>query len=191
MSFELIEALLGAALPDSARQRRDWWGNRKNALQAGYHAVQIDLAGESVVFRKPTREVHVRRQGSTVLWNGEMIKALRQHMDLSQSQFADQLGVRQQTVSEWETGAYEPRRATCKYLTLVAEVSELYVKHSRRDGEVEHALLHHIECLAKECGAQNITLLTGLKNEAAQELYRSLGYRDHALAMRKHLGRAD
>jgi DNA-binding transcriptional regulator YiaG len=46
---------------------------------------------------------------------------LRQYLGLSQAQFAEQLGVRQQTISEWETGMYAPSRATRKYLTLVAE----------------------------------------------------------------------
>ncbi len=34
---------------------------------------------------------------------------------------ADELGVRQQTVSEWETGAYQPRGASERLLTIVAE----------------------------------------------------------------------
>ncbi len=34
---------------------------------------------------------------------------------------ADELGVRQQTVSEWEVGAYEPRGASRTVLSLVAE----------------------------------------------------------------------
>ena len=61
------------------------------------------------------------------------------------------------------------------------------MKPSRRDGQVERSLIEHVERLAQERGAQHITLLTGLKNETAQELYRSLGYRDYALAMRKYL----
>ena len=130
LSFAQIEALLGAALPASARNRRDWWSNRKHALQAaawteaGYQAEDLDLGAETVTYRKPVRHYEVRRQGDTVLWSGEMIKALRSHMDLNQTQFAEQLGVRQQTVSEWETSAYQPSRATCKYLTLVAEQAD-------------------------------------------------------------------
>jgi DNA-binding transcriptional regulator YiaG len=34
---------------------------------------------------------------------------------------AKQLGIRQQTVSEWEKGKYTPTKASAKYLTLVAE----------------------------------------------------------------------
>jgi DNA-binding transcriptional regulator YiaG len=37
---------------------------------------------------------------------------------------ADRLGVRQQTVSEWETGQYEPRGTSITLLGLVAESSD-------------------------------------------------------------------
>ena len=59
--------------------------------------------------------------GDTVLWNAELIKALRRHMGLTQAEFAERLGVRQATVSQWENKAYEPTLATSKYLTLIAE----------------------------------------------------------------------
>jgi DNA-binding transcriptional regulator YiaG len=42
-------------------------------------------------------------------------------MALTQDQLAAELGVRQQTVSEWETGAYRPRGASERLLTIVAE----------------------------------------------------------------------
>jgi DNA-binding transcriptional regulator YiaG len=42
-------------------------------------------------------------------------------MGLNQTAFADVLGVRQQTISEWEKGVYTPTRATAKYLARVAE----------------------------------------------------------------------
>ncbi len=42
-------------------------------------------------------------------------------MGLSQAELAAELGVRQQTISEWETGMYQPKRAMSKLLTLVAE----------------------------------------------------------------------
>jgi len=34
---------------------------------------------------------------------------------------ADQLGTRQQTISEWETGMYQPRGASSTLLAIVAE----------------------------------------------------------------------
>jgi DNA-binding transcriptional regulator YiaG len=56
-----------------------------------------------------------------VVWNAETIKALRKFMGLTQQQFAEELGVRQPTICEWEVGKYAPSRATSKYLSLVAE----------------------------------------------------------------------
>jgi DNA-binding transcriptional regulator YiaG len=128
LTFAEIEALLGLTLPPSARTKRGWWSNRsKGALQAaawmeaGYHAEDLNLELERVVFRKPLRVYEVQRKGDTVLWNADLIKALRFHMGLSQTELAEELGVRQQTISEWETGAYAPGRAMSKYLGMVAE----------------------------------------------------------------------
>jgi DNA-binding transcriptional regulator YiaG len=54
-------------------------------------------------------------------WDAAKIKALREHLGLTQQQLAEELGVRQQTISEWEVGIYAPRRSTSKYLNLIAE----------------------------------------------------------------------
>ncbi|MBN1487691.1 MAG: helix-turn-helix domain-containing protein [Anaerolineae bacterium] len=54
-------------------------------------------------------------------WDAKSIRALRQYMSLSQQQMSERLGIRQQTVSEWETGMYEPRGGMCTLLTMVAE----------------------------------------------------------------------
>jgi len=62
-----------------------------------------------------------RRVKYVVEWNSERIRALRQHLGMTQQQMADELGMRQQTISEWELGLYTPRRSTQKYLTLIAE----------------------------------------------------------------------
>jgi DNA-binding transcriptional regulator YiaG len=128
LSFTDIEAMMGEPLPDSARAKKAWWSNRtKGALQAdawmgaGFLAEAVDMTTEQVTFRKPPTTYAVQRVGNTVLWDGELIKALRRHMGLSQSEFAQELGVRQQTVSDWETSVYDPRLSTSKYLTLVAE----------------------------------------------------------------------
>ena len=42
-------------------------------------------------------------------------------MRLTQQGLAEELGVRQQTVSEWETEMYRPRGASSKLLTMIAE----------------------------------------------------------------------
>jgi len=53
-------------------------------------------------------------------WNAGSVRALRRFLGSSQSVFAAELGVRQQTVSEWETGMYRPRGASATLLTLFA-----------------------------------------------------------------------
>jgi len=42
-------------------------------------------------------------------------------MGLSQSEMAGEVGTRQQTISEWETGQYRPRGASAKLLSIIAE----------------------------------------------------------------------
>jgi DNA-binding transcriptional regulator YiaG len=54
-------------------------------------------------------------------WDAGQVRALRRHLGLSQRGMADELGTRQQTISEWETGQYQPRGASARLLTLVAE----------------------------------------------------------------------
>ena len=54
-------------------------------------------------------------------WNDETIRALRAHLQLTQAQMAQELGTRQQTISEWEVGMYKPRGGMARLLTLVAE----------------------------------------------------------------------
>ena len=128
LTFAQIEALIGERLPASARTQRAWWSNRKRGavqaqawMGAGYHVEDLDLAQGRVTFRKPKQIYRVRREGSIVLWNAELIKALRRYMGLTQAEFARELGVRQPTISEWETNAYAPKRSTSKLLTMVAE----------------------------------------------------------------------
>jgi DNA-binding transcriptional regulator YiaG len=64
-------------------------------------------------------------------WDGDGVRALRRHLGLSQDDLAEELGVRQQTVSEWETGRYRPRGASATVLNMVAERAEFeYVPQS-------------------------------------------------------------
>jgi DNA-binding transcriptional regulator YiaG len=128
LTFAAIEALLGQRLPATARSQRAWWSNRNRGAGpamawtgAGYFVEDLDLAAERVTFRKRQRVYNVQREGDIVLWNAELIKALRYHMGMSQVEFARELGMRQPTISEWETGAYTPKRSSSKLLTLIAE----------------------------------------------------------------------
>ncbi|HIE17854.1 MAG TPA: XRE family transcriptional regulator [Dehalococcoidia bacterium] len=61
------------------------------------------------------------RRQRRIEWNGRQIRALRQHLGLTQAELAQELGTRQQTISEWETEMYHPRGTAATLLTLVAE----------------------------------------------------------------------
>lgn len=61
------------------------------------------------------------RRKANYVWNGESIRALREHMNLTQREMAEELEVRQQTISEWETSMHTPHRSTQKTLSMIAE----------------------------------------------------------------------
>ena len=54
-------------------------------------------------------------------WNAKRVARLRRHLGETQQAFGTRLGTRQQTVSEWETGASRPQRMSRRLLHLVAE----------------------------------------------------------------------
>ncbi len=59
-------------------------------------------------------------------WTAEGVAALRARLGLSQAELARRLGMRQQTVSEWETGRYVPRGASATLLGMLAEEAAVY-----------------------------------------------------------------
>lgn len=63
---------------------------------------------------------------ATSRWDAERVRALRRRRGENQQQFAERLGTRQQTVSEWERGTSHPRRMAQRLLTLLAEESPAY-----------------------------------------------------------------
>lgn len=74
------------------------------------------------------------------VWNAESIRALREHLELTQQQLAEELEVRQQTISEWETNTHTPHRPTQKVLTMLAERSGFtYKVDTQPDGSEEKA----------------------------------------------------
>ena len=56
-------------------------------------------------------------------WQATNIKNLRKHLKLSQTALSQELGIRQQTISEWENGMYQPRGASVTILTLLAVIA--------------------------------------------------------------------
>ena len=128
MTFSEVEAVLGASLPRSARRSRAFWSNRARGglqaeawLEAGYEAVEVEVRARRVVFQRPSQRYVVRKEAGLVRWDADMVRALRRHLAVDQAGMADVLGVRQQTISEWETGIYAPSRGRSKHLTIIAE----------------------------------------------------------------------
>jgi len=64
-----------------------------------------------------------RRARRSRRWSKEEVRSLRQHLKLTQVKLAEELGTRQQTISEWETGMYQPRGASATLLSMIAERS--------------------------------------------------------------------
>ena len=56
-----------------------------------------------------------------VQWDDQRIRALRRHLGFTQAELAQEMGTRQQTISEWETGIYRPRGASATLLGIIAE----------------------------------------------------------------------
>ena len=54
-------------------------------------------------------------------WSANSIRALRRHLDMTQQEMSDELGVRQQTISDWERGYHQPRGGMARLLSIVAE----------------------------------------------------------------------
>jgi type I restriction enzyme M protein len=59
-------------------------------------------------------------------WDASAVRALRARLGLTQAELAERMGTRQQTVSEWETGARAPRRMSRRLLRMVAEEAGAY-----------------------------------------------------------------
>lgn len=127
LTFRDIETILQKPLPISA-QKRAWWSNRDSAsalqagawIQAGYQISHVDFQQQKVTFSPFTAGYQVERVDDEIVWNSAAVKALRKHMGLTQAKFAQEMGVRRQTVSEWENGVYAPDRSTAKHLALIA-----------------------------------------------------------------------
>lgn len=139
LTLDEIEAELGGPLPASAGGASFWSNRTSGGLQAaawlgaGYRVSAFDAGAGVVSFERLRLSYTVRRSEGGVAWDAELIRALRRHLGVNQAGLADLLGVRQQTVSEWETGIYAPTRSRSKHLSLVAEKAKFpYLTEAER-----------------------------------------------------------
>jgi DNA-binding transcriptional regulator YiaG len=66
-------------------------------------------------------------------WDAERIRKLRRHMGMTQQEMSEELGIRQQTVSDWELGYHRPRGGMARLLTIVAERADFEYRVDRSD----------------------------------------------------------
>jgi len=126
ISFDELEKMINTSLPRSARTTRAWWANTSTTqseawLNAGWLVDHVDFVAKEVIFRPEHityRITPIRRRPS---WSPDKIKELRDFTGWTQQDLANRMGVRQQTVSEWETGLHTPRYSTSKHLNLIAK----------------------------------------------------------------------
>jgi len=76
-----------------------------------------------------------RRKREKRQWSKEDVRALRQHLELTQARLAEELGTRQQTISEWEKGMYRPRGASATLLSIIAERSNFTYRVGEKHDE--------------------------------------------------------
>lgn len=74
-------------------------------------------------------------------WQADNIRALRTHLGLSQTALSREIGIRQQTISEWETGMYAPRGASVTILTLLAVSSNFQFEADKSENDKIRPLL--------------------------------------------------
>jgi len=75
------------------------------------------------------------RQRKRRRWDKERVRALRRYLGLTQKKLAEELGTRQQTISEWETDMYQPRGTSATLLSIIAERSGFDYKVRKEHGK--------------------------------------------------------
>ena len=71
--------------------------------------------------------------GAKYKWDAKSIRALRRHLGMTQQQMSEELGVRQQTVSDWELGYHRPRGGMARLLSIVAERANFVYEAQGKD----------------------------------------------------------
>ena len=69
-------------------------------------------------------------------WDPDAVSSLRYELGLTQQELSQAIGVRQQTVSEWETGQHRPTGGSVRLLSMVKEQAARYAvtKPAPREG---------------------------------------------------------
>jgi DNA-binding transcriptional regulator YiaG len=68
-------------------------------------------------------------------WDPVTVRALRDHLDMTQQEMSEELGVRQQTISDWERGYHRPRGGMVRLLNIIAERAEFGYRTQQDDDD--------------------------------------------------------
>ena len=79
--------------------------------------------------------IDLMKQRKRSQWDKESIRTLRRHLGATQRKLAEELGTRQQTISEWEIGMYRPRGTSATLLSIIAERSGFNYRLEEEDEE--------------------------------------------------------
>ena len=70
-------------------------------------------------------------------WDADSIRDLRRYLEMTQQEMSNELGVRQQTISDWECGYHQPPGGMTRLLTIVAERAGFKYSAPPSDGSTE------------------------------------------------------
>ena len=98
---------------------------------------------------------------------GAFLKELRKEQNLTQEQFAEQLGVSSRTVSRWETGNNMPD------ISLLTEIAEFYdvsipelINGERKSENMNEEIKEVAGKMADYAGAEKTTIIKNIRNHS-------------------------
>ena len=100
----------------------------------------------------------------------ERIKALRKALELSQGQFGERLGVKQNTVATWESGIRTPNESVIRSICREFGVNELWLRHGDEGGPMFKELSRK-DAIAAYMGQ----LLGGQRTELEEKIIEFMG----------------
>src|SRR5574337_158304 len=99
--------------------------------------IKLQGIGESNGNMPTKRTAHTtyrrKKQSQQHQWTPENIRALRRHLGLSQTQFTEEIGILQQTVSICECGYHRPKGASITILNLLADKAKFKFEADRKE----------------------------------------------------------
>jgi putative transcriptional regulator len=99
------------------------------------------------------QEAVVPAKRLTYDWSATSIRALRRHLDMTQQEMSEELGVRQQTVSDWERGYHQPRGGMARLLTIVAERADFEYGTDKPTGPTEDSVDRSSQSYSEDASA--------------------------------------